>query len=119
MRNQSAGFMVDADAPTIVDTVMDLADPLFVRQPEYAVFVAVLIDMATRRQLLTEAVNASRELRASSVIPAQIEIRPGRSDPGLRDSTEPLSSVFVLAAMLLLLLDTAILLRARRGARNA
>ncbi len=119
MRNQSAGFMVDADAPTIVDTVMDLADPLFVRQPEYAVFVAVLIDMATRRQLLTEAVNASRELRASSVIPAQIEILPGRSDPGLGDSTEPLSSVFVLAAMLLLLLDTAILLRARRGARNA
>jgi hypothetical protein len=119
MRNRRAGSMVNGSAPAIVDTIVDLGHPLFVRQPEYAVFVAALIDLATQRHLLTEVVSVSRDVQASSVIPARIETRPGRSDLEQRVSTEPQSSVFVLAAMLLLLLDIAILLRARRRSRNA
>ena len=103
----------------IVDTVIDMNHPQFVRQPEYAAFVAALIDRATQRQLLDETVSIYRDDQASIVIPATIVTQSERSSSGQRIAATPLSAAFLLAALLLFALDTALFLRTRRGARNA
>ena len=109
----------DAGTSAIVDTVVDMGHPQFIRQPEYAAFVAALADLATQRQLLDETISVARDLQSSIVIPAQVDAQSVRSAPSRRIGVTPLSSIFVLAALLLLALDTALLLTARRGARHA
>lgn len=103
----------------IVDTVIDLNHPRFIQQAEYATFVATLADLATGRTLLDEAVTISRDARHSVVRPASIETQIGRSRPSGQATIKPLSALFLAAALLLLFLDTALLLRARTGAARA
>lgn len=101
-----------------VDTVIDLAYLPFTQQPEYAAFVATLMDLATGRQLLDEAASVSGDKAASTVIPGRIETEQNRSRQYHRRSTQSVSSWFVMLAALLLALDVALLIRARQGSRR-
>ncbi len=104
---------------TIVDTVVDMNQSQFIRQPEYAAFVATLTDIATQRHLLDETISVSRALQASIVTPARIDTSSSRSASGQQEIETPLSTLFALAALLIIALDTALLLQTSRGARHA
>ena len=119
----SAGEMplvvVHEQAATIVDTVVDMDQSQFIRQPEFAAFVATLTDIATQRHLLDETISVSRALQASIVTPVRIDTNTSRSASGQHVIATPLSTLFALAALLIIALDTALFLRASRGARHA
>lgn len=102
-----------------VDTSIDLRQPLFVQQPEFAAFVAVLADIATDRQLLTEPASVSRHVQASRVSPVSLDVAAADAESQQRIAAAPLSSAFVILALLLLLLDTTLYLRSRRSAKRA
>jgi len=119
LRDQGAEPGIPGAAIRFVDTVVDVRQSLFVRQPEFAAFVGALVDLASGRQLLTESVSVSRDPGASRVIPAALDARSGGAPARPRVADEPLSFMFVLAALLILVLDTGLYARARRGAKNA
>lgn len=108
-----------SDSSAIVDTVIDLSHPRFIRQAEYAAFVATLADLATGRTLLDEAVLISRDARHSVVRPAPVKTHVRPSRPVDQATIKPLSTLFLAAALLLLLWDAALLLRRRMGAARA
>jgi len=119
LRDQDAESARSSDAVRFVDTIVDMGQPLFVRQPEYAGFVGALVDLATGRQLLSESVSVSRDPLASRVIPVTVDTHGGRAALQTRDADIPFSFMFVLAALLLLMLDTGLYVRTRRGAKYA
>jgi len=119
LRDPGADPAFAGDAMRFVDTVIDLREPLFARQPEYAAFVGALVDLATGRQLLGESVSVSRDLRASQVIPVTIDTHGSRAETQRRAADVPLSFMLILAALLLLALDTGLYARARRAAKYA
>jgi hypothetical protein len=105
--------------PVVVDTVIDMNKPLFTRQPEYPAFVATLVDLASGRDLLNESVVASRNIQASIVQPAHIDGRPGQSRQPHRIVRSSMSDFLVGMAIFVLLLDLALVLKARRGTVHA
>jgi len=119
LRDPGAGPAFSGDAVRFVDTVVDLREPLFARQPEYAAFVGALVDLSTGRQLLEESVSVSRDPRASQVMPVTIDTHGSRAETQRRAADVPLSFMFILAALLLLALDTGLYARARRAAKHA
>lgn len=116
---QAASGSTDAVASLIVDTVIDMRHAQFIRQPEFAAFVGALADIATQRYLLDETVSASRDPLASVVTPVPVDARSGPSVTSGRVTRTPLSSVFLIAALLVLSLDAVLLLRAIRGSKHA
>jgi hypothetical protein len=105
--------------PAVVDTIIDMSNPLFTRQPEYPAFVATLVDLATGRDLLNESMVMSRNALASIVQPTQIDRRPGQAQNFQRTVNSSLSGFFVVMATLVLLLDLALILKTRRGVGHA
>jgi hypothetical protein len=115
-----AAVTPSADGQTAtVDTVIDLGHNEFVRQPEYAALVAILVDAAAGRQLLDATAVLSHEIAESVIQPMAIEStstsRPDRNYL----AEQSLAQLFLLAAVLVLLLDTALLVFARRRAAHA
>lgn len=108
----------ESGSSAIVDTVVDLGHPRFIEQAEYAAFIATLADLATGRTLLDEAIVVSRDARHSIVIPTSIDSSVGPSGAANQATTKPLSTLFLIAALFVLLLDAALLLRARQGAKR-
>jgi len=122
----------NADATTVtVDTVINMRHAEFVRQPEYAALMAILVDVAAGRQLLDATMSESRAVAESVIRPGTIS---GRDAPPTADAppTErslwerrpaakqvPLSWLFILIAMLVLALDIALLISARKRAAHA
>jgi hypothetical protein len=104
---------------SVVDTIIDLDNPQFTRQPEYAAFVATLVDLATGRQLLDETISASRDSQASVVNPTQIDVASSQSPLTRHTARSPLTSIFVIVALMLVLLDSALFLSARHRALRA
>ena len=102
-----------------MDTIIDMSNPLFTRQPEYPAFVATLVDLATGRDLLNESMVMSRNALASIVQPTQIDRRPGQAQNFQRTVNSSLSGFFVVMATLVLLLDLALILKTRRGVGHA
>jgi len=103
---------------TTVDTVVDLNQARFIRQPEYAAFIATLVDLATGRMLLDEVATIARDPRHSVIAPESLETRDRAAKPVDRATSKPLSTQFLAAALLLLLFDAVLLLRARTGASH-
>ena len=108
----------NTNATATVDTVVNLAHPRFTAQAEYAAFVAMLVDLATGRKLLDETVTAARAPGQSVVIPVSIDVEQSLAKPANQAAIKPLSTIFLVGALLLLLLDAALLIRARRGANR-
>ncbi|NOX68269.1 MAG: hypothetical protein GXP15_03710 [Gammaproteobacteria bacterium] len=109
----------ESGSSTIIDTVIDLNHPRFIQQAEYAAFIAALVDIATGRTLLDEAVTVSREARHSVIAPTLLDTRVRPSKPVHQVTYKPLSTLFLAVAFLLLLFDAVVLLRARMGASHA
>lgn len=105
--------------PLIVYTVIDMGHPLFIAQAEYAAFVATLVDLASGRLLLDEVISSSRDPLQSNIRPTPVNAKLMRSTPVQQATAKPLSSVFIIAALLLLALDAALLVRAREVAASA
>ncbi len=102
------------DTTATVDTVIDMHDAAFVRQPEYAALLAILVDVASGRQVLDATMGESRTVADSVIRPAKIEIDFSDSPGASRAVQEPLSWLFVLIALLVLAIDIALLVVARR-----
>ena len=119
VHKQDAGASANAVVSTIVDTVVDMDQSQFIRQPEFAAFVATLTDIATQRHLLDETISVSWGVQASIVTPVRIDTNSSRSASGQQVIVTPLSTLFELAALLIIALDTALLIGASRGARHA
>ena len=107
------------DITTTVDTVIDMDHPAFIQQSEYAALVAILVDVASGRRLLDATIGESRAV-AESVIRPGIWDRPQSAATATGRMTEvPLSWLFVLIAMLVLAIDIALLIGARKRAAHA
>jgi hypothetical protein len=119
VHKQDAGASANAVVSTIVDTVVDMDQSQFIRQPEFAAFVATLTDIATQRHLLDETISVSRDVQASIVTPVRIDTNSSRSAAGQQVIVTPLSTLFALAALLIIALDAALVLGASRGAIHA
>jgi hypothetical protein len=103
----------------IVDTVIDVRRPQFIRRPEYAAFVAALVDAVGGRSFLTETQSASGDLQASTVIPANFDLQDPATELRQTDAVTPLSLWLLMAALLLLTLDSWMIFRDWRVASHA
>ncbi len=108
------------DRPVVVETNIDMTRPAFTRQPEFAAFVAALVDLTVGHHLLEETVSTARNPEASIIAPASIP--PGEKHqamPVAGKTAGSLSTLFLIAALLLLAADTILLWRAQQGAHRA
>ncbi len=103
---------------TVITTALDMARPVFSRQPEYAAVVAGLIDLALDRPVLDSTSISMRDPIASRIAPNDLLVRTadGNSHGVIRQS---LSDAFLVFAILILLADVMLLWRARREANRA
>lgn len=108
----------DSLTPGSVETVIDMSHTEFVDQPEYAAFVAGLIDLAMGRSLLDPIAIAARDPLDSSVVPRRLQ---AAARPSAIDSTSltGFAGLMIALAVLVLLIDIFIVWRARRDARHA
>ena len=102
-----------------VDTVIDLADPAFAREPAYAPFVAALVDIALGRPTLDPVVSRTNDLRESTIRPLPVTAGTATAEPPFASRRLPLTDALLLAALLVLALDGLRLTRARTGIRHA
>ncbi len=104
--------------PTVLETVLDMSRPEFVRQPEYAALIAGLIDLALGRTLLDAVAIATIDPGASDIVPSEVVASEGTQ---LRHGAirQPLSDLLLALAALVLLADMLLLWRAAREARRA
>jgi len=107
------------DATATVDTVIDMHHAEFVRRPEYAALIAILVDVASGRQLLDATMGESRAVAESVIRPVLWEHHSGTPTAVSRKTPVPLSWLFQLAALFVLTLDIALLLGARKRAAHA
>ncbi|MEX2495689.1 MAG: BatA domain-containing protein [Woeseia sp.] len=106
------------DAPHHIETVLDLSRPDFVRQPEYAAFVAGLVDLALDRRLL-DAITIATRAPADSDIAPSVPVARSMSPAGRLSSQQSLVTPLLLLALLLLLLDLFRVLQSQQAARHA
>jgi hypothetical protein len=100
------------DGPTTtVDTVIDLNDAEFARQPEYAAFIATLVDAAVGRPLLDAVTSELHEIEESVIRPATIDTQSIGTPDRNRTAPESVTTFFLIAAVLVLLIDTALFTR--------
>lgn len=116
IRNKDAGSSSNVGGPAVVDTIIDMSNPRFTSQPEYAAFVAALSDLATGRQLLDEATSTSRDVKASIVKPTKIDVVSSPAPRSQHTVTSSLTAFIVATALILFLLDSVLFLLARRKA---
>jgi len=107
------------DTTATVDTVIDMHHADFVRQPEYAALIAILVDVAAGRRILDATIGESRAVAESVIRPGTWERSPGTTTASSQKTPVPLSWLFVLTALFVLALDIALLLGARRRAVHA
>jgi hypothetical protein len=96
-----------------------MGHPLFTAQAEYAAFVATLVDLASGRRLLDEIIFSDRDASETSIEPVAVEATSIPSTQAQLATAKPLSWIFILAALLILALDTALLIRARKEGAHA
>jgi hypothetical protein len=107
--------MQNTDSTTAtVDTVIDMNHTEFTRQPEYAALLAILVDVASGRHVLDATMGESRAVAESVIRPSVWEQLPDTTMASSHAVQVPLSWLFVLAALLALTLDIALLTGARR-----
>jgi len=107
------------DTTATVDTVIDMRHADFVRQPEYAALIAILVDVASGRRILDATMAESRAVAESVIRPGAWERSPGMTTAANHKTPVPLSWLFILIAMLVLALDIALLIGARKRAAHA
>lgn len=110
-------IVVRAGSPVTVESALDMARGEFVRQPEYPVLVAALVDLALGRTLLDPLAVSSRDPVASRIAPSRLQVAQA---PGSRYGAvqQALDDVFLALAALLLLADLALIWLAGRAARR-
>lgn len=103
---------------TVIESVLDVSQPTFSRQPEYAAVIAGLIDLALDRPLLDSTAISMLEPAASRIAPSDLHIseEAGNSHGVIRHT---LSNAILALAILVLLADMLLLWRARREATRA
>lgn len=101
--------------PLQIETVLDLGQPGFARQPEYAALIAGLADLALQRPLLDAVSIASRSPADATIAPTRPAIR-AFSPARWKASQQSLSGPLLALAAVLLLLDLARVLQAQRSA---
>lgn len=109
------GHAISADSSRTIDTVLDLAEPMFTAQPDYPALIAVLVDLAHGRRLLDESVTTSRDARMSVIVPVQLDLSTAPRPSALNEVDSPLSRLVLAMAALILLFDLALIIRGRGG----
>lgn len=104
--------------PRIVDTVIDPGSAEFIAQPDYAAFIAGLIDLALDREVLDPVAVATREPGESRIAPSRLEASP-RPAAASAAVTQNLTSALLTLALLVLAFDLVLVWRARAEARDA
>lgn len=104
--------------PPVIETVLDMSRPAFVRQPEYAALIAGLVDLALGRAALDAVAIAKTEPQASDIVPADVRGSDARqrTQGVIRQS---LTNLFLTLAVLLIAADMVLLYRAARELQGA
>ena len=108
------GHAISPDSLRTIDTVIDLSDPTFTRQPGFPALVAVLVDLAHGRRVLDDSVTTSRDPESSIIIPLRMDVAADVRTAALNDVESPLSRLILVLAILVLLFDLALMIRAKR-----
>ncbi len=101
--------------PVVVETILDMTQPEFVRQPEYTAVVAALIDLPLGRSSLDIVVTSNRDPAASDITPTRLNVRSDTRQP-VGVIRWPLADILLGIAALLLCVDVLMLWQARRKA---
>ncbi len=110
-------IVVRAGPPVAITSTLDMSHGEFVRQPEYAVLVAALVDLALGRRLLDPLIASSRDPEASLIAPSRLQAAQ-LLGPRFGAARQPLGEIFLALAALVLLADLVIIWRAGRAARH-
>jgi len=103
---------------SIIETVIDFADPAFANQPEYPALLGVLIDLTMRRAVLDPIPAAERPTGESDIAPLPMPTPSTVATPAIVRAGTPLSPLLLAAAFAALLLDLLRVHRSVRGARR-
>lgn len=106
------------EQPFVIETVLDMSRPQFTRQPEYAVLIAGLIDLALGRAVLDATAIAMNDVEASNIVPSDI-VAPETYEHPHGAIRQPVSDMLLALAAFLLFADMLLLWRAGREARRA
>ena len=101
-----------------LQSTIDPGDSVFTGQPEYAAFVAGLVDLALGRPVLDPVAQASRDPVESDVEPRVLQAANDVDKRTIRDSV-PLSGILLVIALSLLLFDLIVVARARLVVQRA
>ena len=101
-----------------IESVIDPGYPLLTEQPEFAVLLAGMIDVVLDRNVLDPVLIAHRDPHDSDIAPHAIETQGGKAAE-LRLTRKDFMDWLLALALLLLLLDLALLVRAARGTEHA
>jgi hypothetical protein len=115
---QAAGKPLITRTGQTVDTVIDLRDSDFARQPGYAVIVAALVDAALGRDVLDNVTAETRVLDEVIIQPGRITVITEDAPDTLRAEIRSLSLYLLIAALFVLVLDIVLLIRSRRRAAH-
>ena len=111
-------LMKPDDEPATVATVIDLRRDAFARQPDYSAFIATLIDAALGEARLDAIDTAARDVQESIIRPAAVEVSSEPGVAGTRKVRQDLTTWLLVAALLILAIDIALLAGARRRAAH-
>lgn len=100
------------ERPTVVETVLNLSDTEFARQPEFAALIGTLVDAAMGRQLLNETPGTSRGFSDATIRPGELHVG-GAQLMKQRTVDISLDRLFCLLAALILFVDISLLVAAR------
>jgi len=108
---------VSIEKPRVIDVYFDIAQPLLVRQPEYAVLIDGLLSVALERSLFDETFSAERPVAESYIAPQPLPEAEGntRASMSLRTHID-LAPMMILMTALLLVVDILRMRDIKRGA---
>jgi len=108
---------VSIEKPRVIDVYFDIAQPLLVRQPEYAVLIDDLVSVALERSLFDETFSAERPVAESYIAPQPLPEAEGntRASMSLRTHID-LAPMMILMTALLLVVDILRMRDIKRGA---
>jgi len=90
-----------------IDSYLDTSDTTFARRPEYPLLILGLIGRLAGRSPGTDPLTASRDRTASRITPAALAITPAPAGEARATQTS-LTSLLLIAALLLLVVDAAL-----------
>ena len=107
---------VSIEKPRAIDVFFDIAQPVLIRQPEYAVLIDGLLSVALGRRLFDETFSAQRPVAESYIAPHPMPEAGNdtRTSSSLRTRVD-LTPLMVLMAALLLVVDIRRTRYTRRG----